>query len=122
MRLDEAQKSRKHSDSKNGRSILDMDFRYPLPPPSSHLPASSKNDNSKAPNTQVIVHCNFFRKVRLGGWGTKGPQAPRLGTQTSACATILRLCALQNYVACTTMVGCVRYYVVCAAFNAAQTA
>ena len=37
----------------------------------------------------VIVYCNFFKEVRLGGWGTEGPKAPTLGQYVSACTTFL---------------------------------
>ena len=42
----------------------------------------------------LLLYCNFFKEVRLGGWGTEGPKAPTLGRHVSACATILRLRAL----------------------------
>ena len=41
-----------------------------------------------------LIYFNFFRKVRLGGWGSEGPEGPTLGRHASACATIIRLRAL----------------------------
>ena len=42
----------------------------------------------------ALVYCTFLKEVRLGRWGTEGPQAPSLGRHVSACPTILRLRAL----------------------------
>ena len=43
----------------------------------------------------ALVYCNLHKEARLGGWGTERPKAPPLGKHVSACAAILRLCALQ---------------------------
>ena len=60
----------------------------------------------KVCETQILLllYCNLFKEVRLGGWGTEGPKALTLGRHVSACATILRLRALLY-------LGCVRYYI-----------
>ena len=34
-----------------------------------------------------LVYCNFFKEVRLGGWGTEGLKASSLGQYVSAFAT-----------------------------------
>ena len=48
-----------------------------------HPPSKSCN--------RILLYRSFHKEVRLGGWGSEGPT---LGRHASACATILRLCAL----------------------------
>ena len=43
---------------------------------------------------RALVYCNFLKEVRLGGWG-----------QTRKCV------GSYTYVACSTILGCVRYYI-----------